>query len=343
MIARTLAAVLVLALAGLCLVVGWPQLFGLELTTGIAWVVALRGLCAAIAIAGVVGFTLIALIARPVRRFAAAMAIVLLAFAGLQTAVLASRGLVGTGVPEPDDSTISVLAWNTLGDEVSAEDLAELIAQTRADVVALPETTYERGAEVVALLEAAGDDAAAGWQLFTFAYDQILKARSTTLLVSDRLGAYEADTDRPTTPGLPSLVATPVDGVGPTLVAVHPIAPVQHDDWRAGIDWLAAVCTPETGSVILAGDFNSTIDHWAHLADASVTNARLGTCLDAAEAGGQGGQGTWPTAFPALLGAPIDHVVHSADWRTAGFRVIGSRDDAGSDHRPVLARLVPAQ
>lgn len=341
MIARFVAALLVLALAGVCLVLGWPQLLGLERTMGIAWVVAMRGLCAAIAIAGVVLFTLIALISRRARRFSAAIAIVLLAFAGLQTVVLASRGLVGTGLSEADDSTISVLAWNTLGDEIPADEIATLISQTGADVVALPETTWDRGEEVVALLESAGDGA--GWQLFTFAYDQILKARSTTLLVSDRLGEYRVDTSRVTTPELPSLLATPVDGAGPTLGAVHPIAPVQLVDWKAGLGWIAGACAASAGSVILAGDFNSTIDHWTHLVDTSVPNARLGACLDAAEGGGQGGQGTWPTDLPSLLGSPIDHVVHSADWQTVGFRVIGSRDDAGSDHRPVLARLIPAQ
>jgi len=342
MIARFVAAVLVLALAGACLVFGWPQLFGLEQTTGVAWVVALRGLCAAIALAGVVLFTLIALVARATRRFAAAVAIVLLAFVGLQTVVLGSRGLIGTGMGAAEDTTVTVLAWNTLGDEVPAEEIATLVRQTEADVVALPETTWDRGAEVVALLEAETGDGP-GWQLFTFAYDQILKARSTTMLVSDRLGEYRAETDRPTTPELPSLLAVPVNGEGPTLVAVHPIAPVQIADWRDGLEWIAEVCAADRGSVIVAGDFNSTIDHWTRLADPSVPNARLGACLDAAEAGGQGGQGTWPTELPALLGAPIDHVLHTADWHTTGFRVIGSRDHAGSDHRPVLARLTPAE
>ena len=338
MIARALAAVTVLALAAGCVVLAWPQLFGLEQTIGIAWVVALRGLTAAIALAGALLGALLALAAPPIRRWSASIAIVLLLFAGFQTVVCAARGVVPGGMTTAGEEGVSVLAWNTLGDEVSAADLAELITQTEADVVALPETTWERGDEVVAILEAEG----AGWQLFTFAYDQVLKARSTTLLVSDRLGEYRTDTSELTTPELPSLLAWPIDGEGPVLGAVHPIAPVQIEDWRAGLDWVVAQCQATPGGVILAGDFNSTIDHWASLADTSVTNARIGACLDAAEAGGQGGQGTWPTSAPAILGAPIDHVVHTPDWRTEAFRVIGSRDDAGSDHRPVLARLVPA-
>ena len=30
------------------------------------------------------------------------------------------------------------------------------------------------------------------------------------------------------------------------------------------------------------------------------------------------------------------------DWEIVGFRVIGSHDGAGSDHRPVVAQLRPA-
>jgi endonuclease/exonuclease/phosphatase (EEP) superfamily protein YafD len=52
--------------------------------------------------------------------------------------------------------------------------------------------------------------------------------------------------------------------------------------------------------------------------------------------------GTWPTNVPALVGAPIDHVLATPNWRATGFRVLAGEDAAGSDHRPVLARLAPA-
>ena len=52
--------------------------------------------------------------------------------------------------------------------------------------------------------------------------------------------------------------------------------------------------------------------------------------------------GTWPTSVPALLGTPIDHVLATPNWRFTGFRVLGDEDSAGSDHRPVIARLAPA-
>jgi len=43
-----------------------------------------------------------------------------------------------------------------------------------------------------------------------------------------------------------------------------------------------------------------------------------------------------------VLGAPIDHVLATRAWQPIGFRVIESRDGAGSDHRPVVAQLRPA-
>jgi endonuclease/exonuclease/phosphatase family metal-dependent hydrolase len=45
---------------------------------------------------------------------------------------------------------------------------------------------------------------------------------------------------------------------------------------------------------------------------------------------------TWPTFFP-LLGIPIDHCLVSADLGVAQYRRLA---DFGSDHYPVLARLV---
>ena len=64
--------------------------------------------------------------------------------------------------------------------------------------------------------------------------------------------------------------------------------------------------------------------------------------MDAASATDNAAVGTWPTALPALLGAPIDRVLATENWRVTGMRVIQSHDSHGSDHRPVLAQLTPA-
>jgi endonuclease/exonuclease/phosphatase family metal-dependent hydrolase len=106
--------------------------------------------------------------------------------------------------------------------------------------------------------------------------------------------------------------------------------------WRSGLLWLADRCAGD--NVIVAGDLNSTLDHYTAL---GVDGGDVGRCRDAARATGNAAVGTWPTSFPQLLGAPIDHVMATDDWEVVGFRVIGSRDGEGSDHRPVLAQLRP--
>ena len=336
MFARFLAFVFVIVVAAALVVLAWPHLFGLATAPIVAQAVSLRGLAVAVGIVLVLALTLIALIAAPTRQFAASLAILLLVFCAVNTVVLATRGFGNLGFESATDSSITVLTWNTLGDAPAPEVIAELALDTGAEVIALPETTFETGEAVAELLAAAG----APVSLFTVPYDQISKARSTTLLISELLGDYEVSVGERTTRVLPSVVATPADGQGPTIVAVHAVAPIPGEmpNWRADLQWLARACAGD--NVILAGDFNSTIDHYGGLATAE--GATIGNCFDSALATGNGAVGTWPTRLPAILGAPIDRIMVTANWRTSGMRVIESHDGYGSDHRPVLAQLTPA-
>jgi endonuclease/exonuclease/phosphatase family metal-dependent hydrolase len=170
-------------------------------------------------------------------------------------------------------------------------------------------------------------------------FDEYSKALTTVVLISDDLGPYVRDESVGTTRTLPSLVAVPRDGTGPTIVAAHPVAPVPGEmaAWRQGLSWLAERCAGQ--DTILAGDLNSTLDHYTGL---GAGGGELGRCRDGARATGSGAVGSWPTSFPPLLGAPIDHVMATPDWQVVGFRVISSHDDDGSDHRPVVALLRPA-
>jgi endonuclease/exonuclease/phosphatase (EEP) superfamily protein YafD len=109
------------------------------------------------------------------------------------------------------------------------------------------------------------------------------------------------------------------------------------EHWRSDLRWLTTACG--NNNVIMAGDFNSTLDHYTGL---GIDSATIGNCSDAAHATNNAGVGTWPAALPALLGAPIDHVMTTPNWRVTGMRVVQSEDGAGSDHRPVLVQLSPA-
>jgi endonuclease/exonuclease/phosphatase (EEP) superfamily protein YafD len=336
MFRRFLAAVAILAVGAALIVALWPQVFGLANSPVVAQVVSLRGLAAAIALVLVVGFTLVALIVGAARRFAASVAVMLLVFTLVTAAVLSTRGFGNGGFESATDNDITVLSWNTLGDTPGSEAIATLALDTGAEIIVLPETPRAAGVEVSDLLAAAGKP----MTLFTTAYDEVSKARSTTVLISKELGEYDADESLVTTAVLPTVVAAPADGTGPTIVAVHSVAPVPGEmaNWRSDLQWLADACA--TDNVIMAGDFNSTLDHYSGLN--TTADSTLGGCFDAADATGNAAVGTWPAALPPLLGAPIDHVMATPNWRVTGFRVIQNYDGYGSDHRPVLAQLSPA-
>jgi endonuclease/exonuclease/phosphatase (EEP) superfamily protein YafD len=329
------AAALVIVAAAVLLVAAWPQLFGLAQAPIVAQVVSMRGTSVAVALIGVVALTLLALISFDARRFGATLAVMLLVFCAITAAVLSTRGFGNPGFESAADNDITVLSWNTLGDAPGSAEIAKLALDNGAEIVTLPETTNETGLAVAELMKAAGSPM---W-VYTVAYDEISKSRSTTLLVSTALGEYTVDTAATTTSVLPTIVATPQNGTSPTIIAVHAVAPVpgEMEHWRSDLRYLSTACSGQ--NIIMAGDFNSTLDHYSGL---GVGKATIGDCSDAALATNNAAVGTWPAALPALLGAPIDHVMTTPNWRVTGMRVIQSEDGAGSDHRPVLAQLTPA-
>jgi endonuclease/exonuclease/phosphatase (EEP) superfamily protein YafD len=333
MLGRVLAAVVTVAVAVGLLVIAWPQLFGLAQTPVIAQIVSLRGIAVCVALLVLVLLLLATVMSPRARRFAGVIAVVVLAFGGLQLAVLSTRGAATTALPAATSGDITVLSWNTLGDSPGAEAIAKLAEAQHADVVVLAETSVATAQAVAQQLGAAGMP----MQVLHVSYDQVSKARTTDLLISTRLGAYRDASGLHTTDTLPTVYALPVDGSGPTFIATHVVSPVPGEmaGWRQGLRWDADHCV---GNAIAAGDFNSTLDHWSGL---GANDGDLGACRDAAKATGSAAVGTWPTKLPTLLSAPIDHVLATPQWAVAGFQVIDIEDAAGSDHRPVVARLRP--
>jgi endonuclease/exonuclease/phosphatase (EEP) superfamily protein YafD len=338
MLPRILGWIVVIGTAALAAVLVWPQGFGLQNQWVAAHIVALRG---AAAVCGIVAAIVLALLAIPraTRRFGIAMTLILALFAAGNVVVLAARGTGGSDAAG-DASSVTVLSWNTLGEVPDASTIAGLALDEGADIVVLPETTDPLGEEVAIAMREGGNPM---W-VHTVAFDDIAKARSTTILISPELGDYEVVSAlAPGPPGntntLPSIVAEPVDGDGPRIVAVHAVAPIRWElrNWRSDLDWLAEQCAGE--NVIMAGDFNATVDHFA---GRGTDGGDLGRCRDAAVGDGDGAVGTWPTDLPELLGSPIDHVLATPEWRVDAFRVLDGYDDAGSDHRPVVATLSPA-
>jgi endonuclease/exonuclease/phosphatase (EEP) superfamily protein YafD len=341
-----LLVAVVAAIAGVLL--AWPQLIGMQDQIVVAQLVAFRAVLALAALGLLLVLALLA-IARPLRRLAAALGVVVLLFGAANVAVLAVRGFGGPAPSDeaaaqvaettsPDDVTI--LSWNTLGGHPGAKAVADLALERGADIVTLPETTDAFATEVAELMRAGGHPM---WA-YNLSFSEIYDARSTALLISPDLGDYTVESAGGTGPPgntnvSPTVVASPVSGDGPTIVSVHAVSPLRGEmsNWRSDLDWLAQQCAGD--DVIMAGDFNATLDH---MAGRGTDGAQLGACRDAALAQGAAAVGTWPSDVPALLGAPIDHVMATANWKAEHFEVITSLDSLGSDHRPIVATLTRA-
>ncbi|WP_125482373.1 endonuclease/exonuclease/phosphatase family protein [Actinobaculum sp. 313] len=321
-----------------------PQVAELSLTYPWVAVVAVRSWIALVLVGAAVFFLIIGVIRRVMLgrgRIAFTLALALVAIAGLHAATLFSRGIsnVESLAPDPGitsiskgDGSITVLEYNTLGSSTGVSELADLIEENGVDVVALPETSTQAGTELVQELATRGLE----FQRFdTDTSEYSSDYQSTVLLVSAELGEYAASTpfaDASTTTA-PAVLAVPVDGEGPSFMAVHPIAPSAEkiETWRAEIESVYRLCE-EDSNLIIAGDFNSTADHEAAL--------RLPVrCTDAGAQAKVAGLGTWPSRLPALLSSPIDRVLTSGGYEgTEGAVVSVGR----SDHRGLLVRLTPA-
>ncbi|GAB3631075.1 endonuclease/exonuclease/phosphatase family protein [Microbacterium sp. AGC85] len=335
---RLLGILLTVLFAIATAIVVWPQFFQLEQTFPFAQLVAVRGavLAGLLAIAVV---SLLLLFARPLRGFAASILIVALLGAAATGGIGLMRGF-GTGeLPAKTDASVRVLTWNTAGEAVSAETVADAIVSQEVDVVTLPETAESVGERIAVMLREQGRPMWVHHVQFGDVPNGP-QAWETTILISPELGDYSvigsSEDGTSNTSSLPSAVVMPVNGTGPTIVAVHAVAPRidAMQRWQSDLQWIADQCP--TGDFILAGDFNATIDHMAAL---GVDGGDMGYCRDAATRTGTGVTGTWPESFPELLGAPIDHVMASQNWEPTGSLVL---DAAGSDHRALVVQLDPA-
>lgn len=121
------------------------------------------------------------------------------------------------------------------------------------------------------------------------------------------------------------------------LIAVHATQPlVSPGGWRADWGVLNTIAPALRGSVILMGDFNTTLDH-------GPMRELLGKGFeDAARAANSGWQPTWPSGalfvgLPREIGlVAIDHVLSRGAYEAISTQTYLV---AHSDHRALVARL----
>jgi endonuclease/exonuclease/phosphatase (EEP) superfamily protein YafD len=318
--ARLVLAVLLVLLVA---VVVLPDLLGLDHRSPFAQLVSFRPAM----LAGLLVLAVAASVAAVVRRRGWTLAGGLLAVAAVGGAMVLPRAIPAIDVPDPDAPaarTLTVLSFNTYEGDGDVDTLAALIRSTRPDLIALPEaggryrdrlaplvpeyrfaTSNERGRDVQNVAAAVHSD-----------------------LASPEPGDVTAQVDRSTP--FPSVEVSGA-GLGDVrFVAFHSIAPVPGDvpQWRSDLSTLDRWCG-QPGLVIIAGDFNATLDH-------SVFRSAITGCADAAEQAGAGLEGTWNTRWPRWLGPQIDHVLVTGGITAETLSVL---DVPGSDHRAVLTRL----
>jgi endonuclease/exonuclease/phosphatase (EEP) superfamily protein YafD len=260
------------------------------------------------------------------RPVAAPLALVMLVLTLASGTVIISRGSAN---PEPAPSApgqLRILSWNTNGGLVSPSVIAALTAQTRADVVVLPDAdiawmadTYRGAFHAVNRPMRLYADPGATAQLAVFIASSYASHYGSV--------AVGPDPDK-------TIRITSNSSVLPTIVAVHTAQPTLHNTalWNSDLNWVGDQC--RSGQVIAAGDFNATVDAFGA--------SSLGNCLDTATALGSASVGTWPTMAPTWLGMPLDHVLATPGWYARTTTILTDQDGSGARHRPIFTVLTRA-
>ncbi len=322
-----------LIVAGIALVVLFPEVLGLGGRAPFAQVVAFRPQLAVITVAlaalGALGAWTRRSGPDPLLVAMALGLVGLVALVQVGARGIGSAPAVGTGTSDADGGSLVVLSLNTYKGQADPDALAELVRSRSPDLVALPEARGDLRRRLASRLD--DDQGGSGYRAYSA--DDVDDASGMTVFVRSSLGRPTVTQDRSGT--YPSIVvdlprSAPGVASGLRFVAVHPRSPRPGGtgSWARDVSGLSRWCDAGRPTV-LAGDMNSTEDHRV-FADATAR------CTDAGSATGDGVAGTWPSWLPGFLGAQIDHVLTADGPRPTAFEVVPA---AGTDHRAILARI----
>jgi endonuclease/exonuclease/phosphatase (EEP) superfamily protein YafD len=322
-----------LVVAGLAILVLFPEALGLDARSPFAQVVAFRPQLAvvAVALAALAGLGAVS------RRSGSDALLVALALGLVGVVALVEVGAraagsapaVGTGGADSAGSSLVVLSLNTYKGQADPDALADLVRDRDPDLVALPEARGDLRRRLASRLD--DDQGGSGYRAYSA--DDTNDASGMTVFVRSSFGRPTVTQDRSAT--FPTIVvdlprSAPGVASGLRFVATHPRSPRPGGtgSWARDVSGLSRWCDAGRPTVV-AGDMNSTEDQQA-FADATAS------CSDAGSLTGDGLTGTWPSWLPGFLGAQIDHVLTAGGPRPTAFEVVPA---AGTDHRAILARI----
>ena len=257
------------------------------------------------------------------RRVVTGALVVSLVGVGLHAGLLAPSYVGSHASGEPD---LTVMSANLRFGRGDTDEIVRLAEREDAEVVVLQEVTPEALDRLAALRRDRPYTAGRAFQ----------GARGTVVLSAypleqvSQLKIYQGTW------------VMHVDGPEPFwLIAVHTAQPAGWPDvWRSdhrSLAWNTTLTKRKGGPLVMAGDFNATLDH-------GPMRTLLGLGLaDAARQANAGWQPTWPSgphhgrSVPYRLGGvAIDHVLVSKDFSTIST---STHHVDGSDHRALIARL----
>ncbi len=216
----------------------------------------------------------------------------------------------------PAGDTFTVASANVNLDNHGVQPLAAWLAEVQSDIVVLLEVSPDYAAGLRALTE--------------YPFRHVLPEEGPfgiALLSRHPLANVKVMHDADGIAEISARVQWHGRTVG--VVAVHPMPPISshyHTARNAALRALAVAARRSGVPTVVAGDLNAT--PWS---SAFSGLDRLGL----RRAGGL--VPSWPAAMRGLAGIPIDHVLVTEHW-VVDDSLLGP--DLGSDHLPVLARLM---
>ena len=217
-----------------------------------------------------------------------------------------------------EGKALTVMTSNILFGRGDATAVVNLVRENNVDLLAVQELTPDAA---IRLRDAGLNE--------TLRY-RWLDATSAGMGIWSRYPlAQLPDGSRVSWPAIGRQVSIP--GLPISFLAVHPAAPLSpdHAQWTRDQPLLRDALSSVPGPVVVAGDFNATLDHGI------MRTLQSDGFIDAAEAVGAGLNATWPNASrsPIPLFA-IDHVMHrDVDVAPASVQNVVV---PGSDHRAVV-------
>jgi endonuclease/exonuclease/phosphatase (EEP) superfamily protein YafD len=220
--------------------------------------------------------------------------------------------------------TFTVLSFNVDQGGANVSKLAATIRHDKPDVVVLPESAGTFRAKLAKAIPGLGyrssdvvgpaDEDVAGVTVFSAPSLGAVKSHEINQGVFD-----------------PWLYLTGGKLGKLRVVAVHVSAPTpgKIKQWPKELASLQQWCKAGSGPVIIAGDFNATLDH-------KEFRDGIQGCQDSGSVTGKGLVGTWPSMWPEWFAGQIDHVLGGGGVTPKSLQVLNL---PGSDHRALLAKL----